>query len=235
MLPLAFVIVFTTVILNGLTFIPLARALGLQAEENNGVMLVGARDWTIQLAQALKERNVPVLIVDRDWHKLKAARLSNVPVYYGEVLSEEAEFNVELGSYSAVLALTNNESYNSLICGVFAPEVGRERVIQIAGDQRVDEEYKKIADLHQGKTWVSEDISYFEWVRRFSNGWRFKTTRTSEEAGESELTGLHENSVKVGIITKSGKVAFSTPDFDPRTKPGDLLLMFEKQAVEAVD
>jgi hypothetical protein len=47
---------------------------------------------------------VPVIIADSAWHRLRKARQAGVPVYFGELLSEHAEHELELGAFGSLLA-----------------------------------------------------------------------------------------------------------------------------------
>ncbi len=126
LLPLVFAPILLSVVVHGFTLGPLARALGLSARRANGVLIVGASSWTVGLAQVLKEKGVPVMIADTSWHRLRQARLAGIKVYYGEILSEAAEQELELNEYGTLFAATDNDAYNSLVCSRFAAELGRQ-------------------------------------------------------------------------------------------------------------
>src|SRR5690606_31013336 len=91
LLPLAFAVVLITVLAHGFTAKPLATRLGLGVDEEGGLLIVGSNPWTVQLAELLKSRDVPVMMVDHDWYSLRRSRLANLPLYWGEILSEDAE------------------------------------------------------------------------------------------------------------------------------------------------
>jgi hypothetical protein len=74
------------------------------------------------------------MLVDDDRASLGKARLSDIPVYYGELLSEEAEFTLEFSQYDTLIAATPNPAYNALLCEKFGYEYGMERVFRIAPD-----------------------------------------------------------------------------------------------------
>ena len=57
-IPLAFALVFATVILAGFTIGPLAKMLGLAQGGGNGVLIVGANPWSLGLAKALKAMDI---------------------------------------------------------------------------------------------------------------------------------------------------------------------------------
>lgn len=229
-LPLAFALVILTVLLHSFTLKPLARRLQLAADRAGGLIIVGASDWTIQLAEALIARDVPVILVDTSWHHLRPARLANIPVYYGEFLSEETEFNLELNRYGTLLAATDNSAYNTLVCNAFAPELGRENVYQVSAHEEGGSERKKMPNTLQGRTFVGPEKDYISWWYNFFDGWRFRATRPNpEEGAESKGGGYNEdNDILIGVIGKNGVLGFRTPDFTPQIKEGDLLLLFSK-------
>lgn len=232
LLPISFGIVFLTVIMHGLTFKPMARKLDLVSDDQDGLIIIGANDWTVQMAQTLKEQNVPVLMVDTNWHRLKPARLSDVPVYYGEVLSEETEFNLELDSYSVILAATDNTAYNSFVCNEMASELGREKVFQVSFQEKEGPDHKKLAETLTGKILGPNTMNYYDWGRKFRNGWRFRVTRVGADRDEHDLAAPSENRIKIGVIHKNGVLTLSSPEIDPQAKEGDMVLLFEKGGTE---
>ena len=230
LLPLSFGIVFLTVILHGLTFKPLARRLGLVAEEQNGLIVVGANDWTLQLAETLKEQSVPVLLVDTNWHRLKPARLANIPVYYGEVLSEETEYNLGFDSYGTILAATDNSAYNSLVCNEIAPDFGRENVFQISFEEMGGPDHKKLSETITGRIMGRSTMNYYDWGRKYRNGWRFRVTKVGADKSEDDIAAPSEFRIKIGIISND-ILMISSPESDPQAKEGDMVLLFEKEGV----
>ena len=132
MIGLAFAIVMTTVVLHGFTLAPLAQWLGLAAGKRNGVIIVGGSPWSVGLAKKLKECGLPVLIVDNNWKQLRDARAAGIATHYGEILSETAEYSLDLGGYGTKIAATENDAYNTLVLTDYAFDFGRQNVFQIA-------------------------------------------------------------------------------------------------------
>ena len=132
--PLAFALVAVTVVLAGFTIRPVARALRLVSTDVPGVLIVGANSWSISLGQALHGAGVPVLVADRNWYRLRAARTAELPIFHGEILSEAAEHNLDLNAYETLIAASDNDAYNALVCTDFAPEFGRNNVFQVGRD-----------------------------------------------------------------------------------------------------
>ena len=180
--PLAFALVFATVLSSGFTLTPLARWLGLIKDNHEGVLIVGANPWSLGLAKALKDMEVPVLVADTNWRRLRGARLDGLSVFYGEVLSENADHRLDHSTFAHLIAATPNDAYNALVCVEFAPELGRHRVFQVSGqEQQEDSDPSAINFTARGRTLSTRGRSFDALTRDWWSGWRFRSTTLTEE------------------------------------------------------
>ena len=208
LLPLAFAIVLITVIVHGLTAKPFAHYLGLSHPSKDYLIIVGASGWALQLAQILQSRDIEVLIADRNWHALKQARLSEIPTYFGEVLSEETEYNLELLKYNTLLAVTNNPAYNSLVCTTYAHDFSREATYQFLPHEEDDIERQQITETMRGMDFGSGDLDFWTVSNLFNNGWRFKATKlgTDDHLENLQARAEGEDLKVIGYIRHSNKL-----------------------------
>ena len=178
--PLAFALVFTTVLSAGFTIKPVAKALGLaHGDGGEGVMIVGSNPWSRGLAHGIKEMGISVMIADTNWRSIRDARKEGFETFYGEVLSEYAEYNLDHSAFNHVIAATGNDAYNSLVCVEFAPELGQHRVFQIPLEEGA-EESEAIGLSSRGQVLGSRGRAFDVMLRDWWNGWRFRVTRLSE-------------------------------------------------------
>lgn len=225
LVPLAFAVVFATVIVHGFSVAPLGRRLGLIAENRNGVLIVGANPWTKGLAETLQARDVPVMIVDSNWHRLRQARLAEIPVHYGEPLSEITEYQLELNRFSLLLAATDNLAYNSLVCSRFAHEFGRDRVFQLPGDKEDESDPRAFALTVRGRTLIGEGARFDNLMRRHRGGWRFYSAKLSDEFGFRDYLAEHGSGfIPVAVIADSGTVQFFSARSSPTPRAGDVVI-----------
>jgi Trk K+ transport system NAD-binding subunit len=98
-------------------------------------MIVGGTSLGTQLGAVLHNLDVPVAISDTNHRNLRSARDLGLPVFYGDVLSEAAEHMLELHKYDHIVALSENEAYNTLVTTDLAPEFGRNNVYQLQRDR----------------------------------------------------------------------------------------------------
>lgn len=228
LLPLAFGIVLVTVIAHSVAAKPLARKLGLATEAANGLIIVGATSWSTALAEILHARDIPVLIADQNWHRLRQARQAGLPTYYGQILSEEAQYSIEFSHYGTLLAATENDLYNTLLCSTLAPDFGRENVWQLAEIADNAHERHVLSHTLHGRIFAAKDL-YFETLwQRMIEGYRFKATRVGPDSAAAGEAGLMtEGDIKVGVI-QNGKLRLRAADQDVTAKEGDILITLAK-------
>jgi NhaP-type Na+/H+ or K+/H+ antiporter len=228
LVPLAFAVVFATVTAHGFSIGWIGRRLGLSASGPPGVLIVGATPWSVALAQALQKQDVPVTVTDASWHRLREARLAGVPVYYGEILSENAEFHLDVNRFGALLALTENDAYNALVCSSYAAELGRHRVFQLAADSRDEDDPHSLANTVRGRSLLRSGLSVYELIGRQRQGWVFTRTKLSDAYGlEDWDADRQEGATMVGVIRADGEVDFATAKGGrPAVGAGDMLLAF---------
>lgn len=187
LLPIVFLIIIVTVLAHGLTLGKLARRLGLAARSANGLLIVGASPWTIALAQVLKKLEIEVLLVDGGYHRLKAARMAGIPVYYGEILSERAEETLETQHLSHVLCATENDFYNALVCKAQGRRFGHHRTLQMATHQESSHEPKRLT-LQQRGYIAFDAVADFETLnQRLDEGWKIQVAELNEDFGWTQL------------------------------------------------
>ncbi len=179
--PLAFALVFATVLFAGFFITPLSKALGQAAGGGHGVLIVGANPWSLGLAKALKDMEIGVLVADTNWRRLRGARLEGHATFYGEVLSENADYRLDHSAFDHLIAATPNDAYNALVCVEFAPELGRHRVFQVSSQELDEDEAEGIAFTSRGRTLSSRPRSFDALTRDWWGGWRFRSTNLSEE------------------------------------------------------
>lgn len=236
MLPLVFAVIIATVLLHGLTLGPLGRRLGLAAEDDNGVLIVGASPWSLELAKSLKTLDVEVLLVDGVYRRLKAARMEGIDVYYGEILSEHAEHTLETHHLGHLLCATPNDFYNALVCNALGPEFGRHRSLQLPTSEEADKESRRLAPDQRGHLAFGEDCSY-EWLQeRLDDGWVIQRTRISEEFSMEDATGkLGEPGTDwllLGAVSPDGRPRLYSDELPFEPQPEWQVLYFAPESDE---
>lgn len=232
LIPLAFAMVFATVTLHGFTIGPLAKALDLASRDRPGVLIVGASPWSAALAAKIKELEIPVMVADTSYRRLKPVRLANVPVYYGEILSEVTEHHIDLNRFGYLLAVGGNEAHNALVATDLAPELGRAAIYQVNARGKDEQDRQAMSYTLQGRTFLHSGAPLDELLRRHYSGWVYQKTRLSEEyPPERYLEDLPEDADIIFIIRKD-TLMFASREAPLKPEVGDVVLAYIPKSPE---
>jgi len=220
LLPTVFFVILITVVVHSVTLRPFAGRLGLLAGIKNGLLIVGGSAWAASLATKLRENKVAALIADNSYDKLKPARMDSVPSYFGEVLADSADEDMDLAQLSFVLAASDNDYYNALV----ARELGREfeyhRTFQLATHGESQHRSRRLGFASRG-SFAFDGLSDFPTMaRRYDQGWRFHVTKAGREFPRErfERALADAKAVPIGAIDEAGALRLWSPDqpFRPR-------------------
>jgi NhaP-type Na+/H+ or K+/H+ antiporter len=229
LIALSFGVVVATVIAHGFTIDPVARLLGVKRDDRPGLLIVGATRWTTALARQLDALKVPIVIADTSWERLAPARASGLLTYHGEILNEVTEGDLEVSTFQALIAATENEAYNTLVCNEFAHAIGRDAVYQLA-DERAGEgsgDNRRLPEDLRGRAlfcsgWGVEDVA-----ERQSQGWIFRVSELTEDFGLAEAKdALPAEGEMVLLVHPSGGLRFFTHASQPSPKAGDTIVSY---------
>lgn len=223
---LSFAVVVVTIVAHGFTVDLVARWLGVKGETRPGLLIVGANSWAIALARQMKEIGTPVLLVDTSWSRLRPARQAGIPTYHGEILNEATEHNLDLVPYQVLVAATENEAYNTLVCSEFAPEIGTDSVYQLGGDDDDDDPRALPASL-RGRALFASGFGVYDVQRRQMEGWEFRQTKLSERFDIDDAKIVLPDSANMLLILKpDGRMRFFTHAAVPTPQAGDVIVSY---------
>lgn len=229
-MPIIFLVILVTVVFHGATLSPLARRLGLAAEEANGLLIVGATPWNRALAKALDALGVQVMVAEGAWKRIKHARMDGVEVYYGELLSEHAEQELETEHLSYLLAATDNYYYNALVCKALGARFGHHRAFQLAANKEAKNKRRRLTLQQRGYFAFEPPTDASTLDDLLNQGWVIKTTRLSENF---DLQSMEENLGKagtdwllIGRVSPDGKFRLYSREHSFTPQAGWLLVYF---------
>jgi len=231
--PIVFAVVVATVFAHGFTLVPLAHALGLTTAAKPGVLFVGGSGVTTALAKVLKEYGVPVLVADTEWSRIREPRLADIPVYFGEILSEDAHDTVDAKRFAAVIAATPNDAYNTLVCTDLGPEVGRSTVFEIRSSGRPPERQSLNFTLGGRSLTRDPEMRLLDFQLDQALGWGFQATRLSDEFRFADYQASRSAETRIILWKKpSGRLVFFTSTKGGNPEPGDVVIAFAPPRAE---
>lgn len=209
MVAFTFAVVLTTIVLHGFTLGPLAKLLDLKSHDKPGLIVVGGSRWALDLSAKLRELEVPVTIADPNWNHVAEARLAEIPVFYGDILSEAAHHTVDPSRFSTLIAVTDNDAYNALVCTDFGPELGRSNVFQL-GRGEEESRRRSLNFTLGGRPLTEEGLTFQDLREKYWRGWRFQATRLTEAYDfETYLANRPEGAIVMLWVSESGRIVFN--------------------------
>lgn len=229
LVPITFLVIIGTSAVYGSTAFAVARRLGLAEPSPQGVLFVGAHSWAREMAKALQREKLRVAVADSNWENVTSARMSDLPAYYGGILSESVLDEVELYGIGNLLAMTSNEEANSLGTLHFAGTFGRDHVYQLPPPTGVDRGRRTwVSPQHlSGRLLFSPEATYASLSEKFAAGWTVKKTKLTGKFTYNHLLDRYGGEVlPMFVINSVGDLRIITADTKPKPKAGDRLISF---------
>jgi len=114
---LVFMTIGVTVLLVGLTALPLASLLKLRLPGRDRVAILGAQGLGLALGHELKKASIPVVFLDSDPRNIKDAQDAGFTVVFGDALAERTLQRAQVDLVGTAIGATHNDHLNSLFVG----------------------------------------------------------------------------------------------------------------------
>ncbi|BCG26705.1 sodium/hydrogen antiporter [Pseudomonas tohonis] len=177
LVPLTFLVIIGTVVLQSATARPLARLLKVAEPAPAGFLIIGANPVAREIGKALQQLGSRVLLTDSSWENIRAARMDNLPTYFGNPTSQHADAHLDLVGLGHLLALSPSSEMNALACMRFRhdfPALRRFTLPSGAESRRTDKH--RASDQVRGRPLGSPALSYPQFASKLSRGAEIRTT-----------------------------------------------------------
>ena len=236
LVPLTFAVIIGTVVLQSATARPLARLLNVSEPSPSGFLIVGANPVARAIAKALRQLDKRVLLTDSSWENIRAARMENLPVYFGNPASQHAEAHLDLVGLGYLLGLSPAAEMNTLASMRFGHEFGRENVFSLASGQesrRTDKH--RASEEHRGRFLGKPALTFPQMASLLSKGAEIYSTNLTDGFGWEDYQKLHGNRANLLFARDAGGwLHVATHDLE--LKPGKgwtLVALVEAQPADA--
>ncbi len=222
MMPLTFMVIIGTVLLQSATARPIAKWLKVVEPEPRGFLIIGANAVARAVAASLVANGFRVLLTEQNYDHVKASRMEGLPTYYGNPVSEHAERHISLIGIGRLLALTPNIELNALAALHYRMEFGSNNLYSIRnrGPEGSMDERKTI--FKQGvKNLFQADIDYADLTGLIAQGAQIKTTLLTEKFSfEDYLQQKTEKRLPLLAVDPRDCIHVFTPQIDFSPKAG---------------
>ncbi len=218
LVPLTFVVIIGTVVLQSLTAAPIARALRVAEPEPVGFLLVGANRLARMIGKALADHKLPVLLADTQWNAVMQARAAALRVFYGNPTSEHAELALDLAGIGRLLALSGDLHLNALACARFGRDFGAKRVYSV----RPGTDAEALVSGGQACVYAfGDDVTLADLNRRLVRGAEVRSVALDESFGFAEFTERNgDRAVPLFAVDPKGRAAIFASGSEPAPAAG---------------
>lgn len=222
LVPLVFILIIGTVVLQSVVARPLARWLKVADPDPDGVMIYGADQLARTVGQALAEHGIRVLMVDDDWDDLDAAERAGLATFHGNPTSQYAAVHLDLTGIGHLLAMSTRRELNSLTCMQYRPVFGRESVYRLrvfAPSESADQ--TAFAGSIQSRALFRDEMTHARLNELLSTGWRVTgTTLTEHYTWPQYLAHNGPECLLLFARNAAGKLRVTSDKADVEPRPG---------------
>ena len=112
---LVFLVIATTVLVQGLSGGPIAGVLGVRRRSDRGYIVVGANPLGRALAHALRAAGEELVLIDNNAAQVRAAEEERLPVIFGSANEDGPLIRADIEGRRGFITVTTNEGLNLLL------------------------------------------------------------------------------------------------------------------------
>ncbi len=215
LVPLTFMIIIGTVMLQSSTSGFIAKILGVNEPYPKGILIIGANRVARAIGVALKENNYSPILTDRDWERVNKANALGLKTYLGEAVSEYAQRNLDLVGVGKMFALTPGSSLNALTCVHYRMELGDSNVFMIkTRDEELPEEKNEAPQPMRWTHLFGNDLTLADLDEKIDLGWVIKTTELDENESWNDYCDTYGKTAEhLFAVFPDGRLRAFTSDF----------------------
>ena len=222
LVPLVFILIIGTVVLQSATARPLAIWLKVAEPEPRGLLIFGSDEVARAIGRALSEAGFHVLLADDDWEGIRQARMDGLATFFGNPASPHAERHLDLAGIGRLLAVSTHRERNSLACVHYREEFGRDKVYRLRNltPQENTDRAALVGNL-LAPPLFDEGMTHGRFAQMLEQGWRIKSTRLSTTFDWPHFVEQYgSNSVLMFGVEEKGALRVASTKRELEPKPG---------------
>ncbi len=221
LVPLTLLVIIGTVILQSATARPLANLLGVSEPEPRGVLIVGANNVARAIAKTLNDHGFRAVLADTNWDDISQARMDGQPTFFGNVVSEHADRNLDLVGIGRLLAMSRRPALNALACMRYKNEFGVNHVYSLlTTEEKRATEKAAIGKEFTCKRMFGNDVTLAKLASMLSKGAEIRVTHITESfTFDAYMEKYQGKVIPLFALTPKGHLRVFTTDSELRPLP----------------
>ncbi|MEZ8966673.1 cation:proton antiporter [Vibrio breoganii] len=180
LVPLVFMVIIGTVVLQSFSAKPMAKLLGVAETAPRGFLIVGANDVARAVALALSKYDLRVVVTDSNWDYISQAKMAGLEYYYGNPTSSHADEYLDLIGVGHVVAMSPDKHFNIMACMQYLSDFGVNRVFCLRDTKNTNGDKHIVGKKSFGQTLFAGQHSFKKLASLINQGAEVKHTKLSD-------------------------------------------------------
>ncbi|MDT0552189.1 cation:proton antiporter [Urechidicola vernalis] len=133
--PLVFTIVLGTVLLNATTARLFAKVAGVFLTKSDGILIVGAAEFSRLIGSYLLKNNRNVVLIDNNQNNVRKSKELGLEAINTDIYSDTLIDNIELSDVGYLMALTGNADINNYVITKFSEQFGENGTFRLVSEE----------------------------------------------------------------------------------------------------
>ncbi|GGY29452.1 sodium/hydrogen antiporter [Rhodanobacter panaciterrae] len=222
LVPLVFILIIGTVVLQSATARPLALWLKVAEPEPRGLLIFGSDEVARAIGKVLSEAGFHVMLADDDWDGIRHARMDGLATFFGNPASPHAERYLDLTGIGRLLAVSTHRERNSLACVHYRQEFGRDKVYRLRNlTPQENTDRAALSGSLLAPPLFDEEMTHGRFAEMLEHGWRIKSTKLSTTFDWPHFIEQYgSNSVLMFGVEEKGALRVASTKRELEPKPG---------------
>ena len=222
LVPLVFILIIGTVVLQSATARPLALWLKVAEPEPRGLLLFGSDKVARAIGKVLSEAGFRVVLADDDWDGIRQARMDGLATFFGNPASPHAERHLDLTGIGRLLAVSTHRERNSLACVHYRQEFGRDKIYRLRNlTPQENTDRAALSGSLLAPALFDEEMTHGRFAEMLGQGWRIKSTRLSSTFDWPHFIEQYgSNAVLMFGVEEKGALRVASTKRELEPKPG---------------
>lgn len=227
LLPLVFMMIIGTVIIQGGSAKFVAKWLKVDRQDPSGIIFVGANEPARFLAKYLLDRGISVLLIDTSHSNIVDARNQNLPVYEGSILKDNILEEMDFTFAGRLVALTSSSEINMLACKLFQVELGEDNVFRL-----ISKRESEVKDLEKPKNLIFDGtIDFYNLLQTVRKNPKIKEKQFTSESEFEEFIEKNKKKIIPLFINNNQNEFKIFSGYNSEYSKGETLIYIEERVV----
>jgi NhaP-type Na+/H+ or K+/H+ antiporter len=205
--PLAFLIIVGTVVIQGLSSKQVAVWLGVRDPAPSGVLIAGGGIVARHIAKALKTAGIRAVVADSYYENIRQARMEGLDTYFGNPMSEHADRHLEMAGLGKLFAMSCRPNQDAVLAMNFRPVFGAVDIYELPINAEGVTAKHQLATRFRGKHLFGDEITYNKMAGWLKAGADIRSTLlTDEYSYETYLDSYKDNCVPLFAFDTAGRM-----------------------------